>query len=257
MSKICLRCSTVNLDNFSFCKYCGAPLPTIERKTAIPVPEVSADGYNNNISDAEYTAFVGKNADKIVRRFNFFRATERKSSWCFPVLILGVFFGFFGMATYFFFRKMPKIGFVLTLCGVLLVGSELALNLDADRQFLRDYHAVMESAMQNPDILNSLDEVKEQIAPAFEVYFDKYNPAVSLVDRYLVRTVIPVFLSSYASYLYFLTANKRIKELKEKGQGRVEYTDLTRAGGFSVGMLFIPVAVSLLCTIIRAVLMLI
>lgn len=257
MSKICLRCSTVNLDNFSFCKYCGAPLPTIERKTTVFPPEVSADGYANNISDAEYTAFVGKNADKIVRRFNFFSATERKTSWCFPVLILGVFFGFFGMATYFFLRKMPKIGLILTLCGVVLVGSELVLNLDADREFLRAYHGVIESVMQNPDIINNLDEVEEQIAPAFKVYLDKYNPAVSLIDRYLVRTVIPVFLSSYASYLYFLTANKRIKELKEKGHGRVEYTDLTRAGGLSVGMAFIPVAVSLLCSVIRAVLMLI
>ena len=84
MSKICVRCSTVNLDNFTYCKYCGAALPTVEkRQSSVPFREHIHDeapeyeGSKPTVSEEEYAAYVGKNTRFILPKFRTLKETGR------------------------------------------------------------------------------------------------------------------------------------------------------------------------------------
>ena len=112
MSKICVKCSTENQDNFSFCKNCGAALPeTVAAHTnninAQPLStfedralEIDFDG----VGYRELETYVGKNAKKIMPKFISLKLFGRRVSLSFPVLILGFLFGFWG-----FTSVMPRI----------------------------------------------------------------------------------------------------------------------------------------------------
>lgn len=265
MSKICVRCSTVNLDNFTYCKYCGATLPTVEkRQTSVPFREsvvkdavAEAEGLPN-VSDEEYAAYIGKNTRFILPKFRTIKETGRRIYWCLPVLILGLFTGFFGMAAYFFSRKMTKIGIILTLCGLLLTSAELAVNLDADRTLMQGYYGILTEVMENPETFEDAGVLDARLTALFEEYIVSYTPWISYIDRYFARSVLPVMLGAYTTLLYYNSANRRIERLKAASpDGTASAAALKKAGGFSVGMIFIPVAASLLCSAVRVLLLII
>ena len=90
--KICLSCSTENPSHFEYCKHCGAPLPTVDKIVKEEYTPVEEPDFGE-LSYKEYKKFIGKNADSILHDFNTLNTT--RFVFCIPVLLLGLFFGFF------------------------------------------------------------------------------------------------------------------------------------------------------------------
>ena len=84
--KICYQCSTENEEHYSFCKYCGAPLPVVDRAetNSVPTPQrpqaTPYDTEYDGVSGKELAIYVGKNADKIMPKFFAMQLTARKTA---------------------------------------------------------------------------------------------------------------------------------------------------------------------------------
>ena len=265
MSKICVKCSTENQDNFSFCKNCGAALPkTAAAQTDNPntqplttfedrALEIDFDG----VTFTELETYVGKNAKKIMPKFISLKLFGRKVSLSFPVLILGFLFGFYGMAVYFFSRKVFPVALALTLCGVAFSGAQIAAKYEADKAFFSEYSAIVNQIFENPE--ESAQNLEENMLNAYENYTaalgTKEYSFVSFIDLWVVRSMLPVILSGFATYFYYKSAVRRIKKVKETYIESEPY--IKRAGGFSVGLIFIPIAVNFAMSVLSVILVMI
>lgn len=263
MSKICLRCQTENNDNFRYCKYCGATLPTVESKRDDIRSHINANGdpVDGLVNDLELETFVGVNAKNIMPKFLTIRRGGRKIFLCLPVLLLGFFTGCFGMAAYFFFRKMTKIGVILTLCGILLTAGNFLINLQAEKDFINSVYPAYMTAIEkagDPAALNAAaEELSAELDTAYAKLLEETNPILYFIDNYLVRSLVPVALGFYTAYLYYKNALEKIGRIKETLPEEEQPRAIKSAGGISVGLIFIPVAASIFTAFLHALLLLI
>ncbi len=270
MSKICVKCSTKNEDNFSFCKYCGAALPEI---IAAPTNTESLDTPPSTFKDralnldfdgvthAELENYVGKNSKRVMPKFIGLKLFGRKTSFSWPVLILGFLFGFYGMAVYFFSRKVFPVALALTLCGVALSAGVLATRYEADSKFFDSYFVVVNDMFANPESYTEGGEQK--ISDTLSAMYGEYQENIaksqgyavfSFIDLWLARSLLPVIFSAFAPYLYYKSAVGRIKKVKEKHPENPK--KLARAGGFSVVFVLVPPLVSLFVGFVNLILVL-
>ncbi len=200
-NKVCVVCSTENKNHFTYCRYCGALLPVIDRA---PVFEEKPENSEKNpdsalmedgISSEEYCAYIGKGAHRIFPVFKKFEETKSNFYWCFPVLVLGLLFGFYGIAAWFFCRRMEKLGFLATLCGVLGTALDFLLNLRLTNVILQSLASL---TVLDANALNILS------------YYDPVS-----LSR-LLGVIATFFASVFALSLYKNKAKQDI--LKEKVQ---------------------------------------
>lgn len=128
--RICSECGTENEEKYRFCKNCGKELEAegFEQQTYGNVYNQYVNvenGYMNmpeieGIPADEVSAFVGKKAPKIVRKFAKMQVTSSKASWCWPVAILSYFFGPIGAAFWYLYRKMYKLAIIFFAIGIVL-----------------------------------------------------------------------------------------------------------------------------------------
>lgn len=139
MSKFCTRCGTENDEGYVFCKNCGARMQEQQPdSTDNTSGSYDAENYStgagfaspDGIPNEQKAAFIGKNAYKIMNKFNRMDIAASKISWCWPAAILSFLFGFFGTAIWFFYRKMYKTAFLLVGLAVVLLGIRTALTYD-------------------------------------------------------------------------------------------------------------------------------
>ncbi len=121
MSVFCVNCGTENKQEFNFCKSCGAKLLKLEEEAIIPVVNVESQEDENifGVSRQQLKLYIGKNSTKILSRFEGMEKADSKVSFCVPSAVLGLFFGFFGLSFWFFYRKMNKQGWISVLIGTL------------------------------------------------------------------------------------------------------------------------------------------
>lgn len=150
--KICITCSTQNEEHFTYCKYCGALLPVVDRQPDQLPPFDSGDGQADKlgISRKEYKDYVGANCDYILNNFEQIEKTERKMSFCPAVFFLGLFFGFYGISAWFMSRRMVKKGFIILLAGIFFTFIDATLNIGLNRQL---YSLFESSFFISPDSL--------------------------------------------------------------------------------------------------------
>ena len=133
--KICLSCATENPSHFEYCKHCGAPLPIVDKIIKEEPVEIEHPPFGE-VSYNEYCAFIGNNSCSILRDFRTLDASRFVLSL--PVLLLGIFFGFYGMSAWFFYRKLKKAGFILLFTGLLLTFTDAFFNATLNK-WLFDY----------------------------------------------------------------------------------------------------------------------
>lgn len=214
MKKICLNCKTENEQGFQFCKRCGAALPVVEQKANLDAEFVSEGRDNANfeetsidgVSQEHLRSYIGKNHNRILDSFYNMSIYNKKTSFCFPVLILGLLFGFVGMSIWFFYRKMNKIGFLLLSVPIIFSLIDIAINLPNFATFLEDYSRLFSSFIADADAFGTqLDLVTDR----FTQSFTSFIPEIRNLIEYLVA---PVFMSVFALHFY---KNKALKSVKE------------------------------------------
>lgn len=143
MSVFCVNCGTENMEDYNFCKNCGVRL--IKREQLQPVSNYKQQAVNEdpkketikeNTEKAQVDtyikedeseifgtkrrylkAFIGNNSTKVLSRFEGMQLADSIVSFCFPAFILSLFFGFFGLAIWLFYRKMDKFAWLAVLLG--------------------------------------------------------------------------------------------------------------------------------------------
>ncbi|MEE0927615.1 MAG: hypothetical protein UIG59_00365 [Acutalibacteraceae bacterium] len=221
--KICVTCSTENENHFTYCKYCGAPLPVIDRAPVIiEGAECSCEADANpiledGISREEYRAYIGKSADRILPVFEKMEETKSRFYFCIPVLVLGLIFGFYGIAAWFFSRRIIKYGWLATLCGVLLTGLNFFFNLPLNTVVIETL------ASLGPDAYKIL------------AYYDPVSVSG------LIGAVAAFFASVFGLSIYKDKAKKDILKTKAciNNQDELLYT-LTFCGGRRISYAAIP-----------------
>ena len=154
---ICNECKTENEEKYEYCKNCGAKLNRTANQSDIdpftgyplhhqeateqpqnsysytaheqqyPPYSQSKTVYGNSFVEAidgipysEFSAFIGKKADKYMPVFSKMEITATKTSWHWPCALLSFFIGPLGSAIWFFYRKMYKLAIIFAIIGTIL-----------------------------------------------------------------------------------------------------------------------------------------
>lgn len=245
MSKFCNYCGTENNEQYKFCKQCGSSLET-------ETPVTNQYAYNTNqqynpqtpyidgVSYKEMSAFVGKNSHKIIDKFFKMGLADSKISWCWPVAILSFFFGFFGAAFWFLYRKMYKAALIFVALGMVFNIIDLGLTFNSSINIIDDTYNMMTELQQSGDINGAISHFLDMLN---NVSADGNFALVNLFND--IETLLSVVgMGMFSLYFYKNFAVKRIKNIKEQSlEENLYFYTLTARGGVSSGMAALGVAI--------------
>ena len=217
MDKRCSRCGTMNEPEYVYCRNCGTQL---QNQQTPPQPNTYYTPINYNTMNAYATtdyseiepeingvdtkkleAYVGvKNRDKIMSRFIIAHRTGKNVSWfSWVVFLLGMFLGLTVAASWFFYKKMYKVGMLICAISLALTVVVTACNFSENSKFLRtEYNKVK-------------DYSAEQILE-YEVPVKEATTADTLASA--AEFGIVIFLSIIAWNIYYKQSTSRIKKLE-------------------------------------------
>lgn len=229
--KICVGCGVANPEHFTYCKYCGAILPVVDR---IVYEEPSAEDKKYSFGDIsyyEYRRYIGSGADNILYDFELIDR-GRKKVFSLPLLFLGLIFGFFGMSAWFFYRNLKKPAFIMLLIALLFTAVDGLLNASLNQMLVGQISSILGGR-------GDLQTIAESVGGVLSYY------SYSVVNfSSFFSFVASFFVSSFALRLYKKHSYSNILRIKET------YVDgvsapldilLKKAGGTSLGLAFIPV----------------
>ena len=243
-NKICKECGTENEEKYLYCKNCGMALENPKKETVnsgyIPYsqPENSYrntqesyqntqnpynDFYNNpsmhytpkgvvldnisGISSTDFGAFIGKKAVDILPKFSKMEFSNSKTSWCWPVAVLGYFFGPMGAALWFFYRKMYKpavllavIGAILSLVTGVLTFSQMDIDINS-----------MANALEMGDVARYFEELSDSLT-VNETFLGMIGEGIDSISSILTC----VLCGLYGFNIYKKHCVKKINEIKFK-----------------------------------------
>lgn len=258
MSIYCAHCGTENEEKYIYCKNCGAPLGTAKNDNS------AQNGYKydyyadkipteiDGIPSEEITHFVGNNKYKIIDKFAKMSFTGSKISWCWPIAVLSLIFGFFGSAIWLFYRKMYKYGAMALAAGFLITGIKTAVTYAPTRQFVNEvFNAFYElTTATNPDY----EKFSEEINNAVNTFSASKEVAASELISDIVDYTLGLFSGLFGMYLYKNHAFKKISEYRKLNRSGDYYNyGLSAMGGTSVGMVFIAITAIFVINILTSI----
>ena len=229
--KTCVSCGVKNPSQFTYCKYCGAILPVVDRLPKDDVAPEEEKPRFDEVSYYEYRRYLGRGADNILYDFALLDK-GRNIVFSLPLLFLGLVLGFFGMSAWFFYRNLKKPAFILLLTAIVFTAVDALLNASLNQMLVGQ----LSSILGGRDDLNT---IAESVAGVFSYY------SYSLVN-------ISSYFSFAASFFVSATALKYYKKhsyeeiLMIKLRSSEEICEpldilLKKAGGTSIALAFIPV----------------
>lgn len=134
-NKFCAVCGAENKEHFTYCKQCGAFLPVVEKMPRAEAPSYEKKHTFGDITYAEYSRYIKSGADGILFEFE---KLDKGSRFAFslPALFLGLVFGFYGLAAWFFYRNLKKIGFILLMIGAFFTLADALVNYSLVRSLV-------------------------------------------------------------------------------------------------------------------------
>ena len=245
--KICLKCSTENEGNYVFCKYCGAMLPVVDKRYNYPPEDENsreevAEPEIEGISLSDMNRYVGKRPQKFIPKFLRMQALGQSSSFCAPVFILGLFFGFFGTAIWFFWRKMSKLGWLFVGLGLFLEGLDIVVNYSAYCAYMDGFFGLLGDVTRNPQKYADPGTVSDSVNSIVLALEQSFNPVISLISRYVGHLSVPSVASLFALYLYKNKAVSDIKSINESTDDiALRQQLIADKGGCSGLLILIPI----------------
>ena len=200
--------------------------------------EVDFDG----VSGTELYAYTG--SDRIMDKFTSMHLSNSKVSWCWPVAVLSFFFGFFGAAFWFLYRKMYKVAVILIAAGVIfqcagyLVTGEVA---EAE-QFV----AAGQNMTSGSEYLSSETESEEYVVDfTYNLYStDDQTPAQMLWNALesALAIILTVLCGLFSLNIYKEHCIRKIKDYRVNNAGSTYYYyRLATVGGHIGTMILLAV----------------
>lgn len=215
--KRCSRCGTMNEPEYVYCKNCGNLLGNSETQpqnihytpinynTTYPY---AANDYSeiepeiNGVDTKKLQAYVGvKNRDKIMARFIIAHKTGKKvPGFNWVVFITGALLAFPFVSSWFFYRKMFKVGAILCAMSIALTIVVTAVNFPANSENLRKEY----SKIKDYSVEQIIEEETQSLAS---------TTSANTVDA-VVKLGITIFLAINAWQIYYKQSTARIKKLE-------------------------------------------
>lgn len=195
--KICEKCKTVNENDATFCRNCGAKLETVETNAYNSQPEIQTvetsqpqetqpDFRNDAISEQEFYAYIGKNQNRFMPSFKKF-FTGKKASFSPLVFLLTWLISPIAGSFWFFHRKINKLGSIFLSIGIVFTIISSALGvvfvndiIDVAENYVNDYYYSQSYSSNSNTKLNPTanydDEefFKEFFGEDADDYYDDY-----------------------------------------------------------------------------------
>lgn len=255
-NKHCSRCGTINESEYIYCKNCGNPLQSKETPQQQNI-HYTPINYNttNATTDTDYSkiepeingvdtkkleAYVGvKNRDSIMGHFIIAHKTgKRVTGFNWAVFLTGMFFGFTFVSSWFFYRKMYKVGAILCAISIALTVMVTALNFSENSKFLRTEY----------------NKVKDYTTEEIIEYETQDIPEATTVE--LIVTVAQLFATIYLSAnawnIYYKQSTKRIKKLELSNFPNNNQFYQLAGMPSSAAAILIPIGVGILQSVIAA-----
>ena len=229
--KNCISCGVKNPAHFTYCKYCGAILPVVDkfpREEKEPAHEKHRFG---EVSYYEYRQYIGNGAESILYDFELLD-TGRKIVFSLPVLFLGLVFGFFGMSAWFFYRNLKKPALILLLIALVFTAVDSFFNASLNQMLVSQLSGLFSAKADFETVIESISGI-----------FSYYSFLLINFSSY-ISFIASFFVSAFALGYYKKHSYKNILTTKLScAADSVAPLDvlLKKAGGTSVALGFIPV----------------
>lgn len=165
-------------------------------------------------------------------------------SWCWPAAILSLFFGFFGTAIWFFYRKLYKPALICVAIGTAFCVANTIFTYDAVVSLLAQSFDALKEILINPE--NSILEL-QRILEGVEAISQGVNVAGILSD---IENSLSVILGGlFALGIYKNHVSRSIEKISSEYSHDTAFkTRLKYSGGVSGGMAFLGVIIMLILT---------
>ena len=261
---ICSSCGTENEAEYRFCKNCGEEI-LIEKSE--PQSQESGDytyrEYSESATEPDFKSyqkgiildsisgipseeialFVGKKGYDILPKFSKMELSNSKVSWCWPVAILGYLFGPFGAAFWFFYRKMYKPAFILSLIGaaVTIVTTIMTGGINIDFETIMD-------ALANGDMA-AYTAALQNLSPKETVF-----SAVASIIENSANIISCILCGLFGFYFYKKHCIEKISGYRAIGTDKRFYKmGLASIGGVSGGMVALGIVIMIMVSNFAAI----
>ncbi len=237
---ICPVCKTVNEPDYKFCKNCGRSLtentqPNHQGAQYTPPPNFNG-GYNYATPNGNYYGYYGKpytdysaveptledvdtkkvqayvgvqKQDYFMQIFIAMKRLGRKLFINWPVAIMGALLAPPFAASWFFYRKMYRIGLIVCISCLLLTGISTVATYSEVKNELAEI--VVETATLSDQELMNYTRSSENADIGYS-----YTSLVAYALQ-LISLVGVMFLAIYGNYFYYKHVTARIKKLDSAG----------------------------------------
>lgn len=264
-TKICNVCGTANEEEYVYCKNCGSPLmtenssqnaqysPNHNYTNAYGVYGCYADYSEitpelDGVETAKVQAYVGnKNRNKFMQSFIAIAKTGRKAFFNWAVMLTGILLSSVFTASWFFYRKMYKVGLIICAVFVALTVCITAINFNDDAAAVSATYDKI-SSYSEAELTEKLMYSEDGSAITSNAFTSPLSKVVSNVVT-VAEIVAVVLLSVYAYRIYYNHTLKEVKRISATGENQLYIYTLAGKPSLAAAIL-IPFAFNLLIAFI-------
>ena len=196
----------------------------------------------DGVKTEDLAAYIGPNNNRIINKFAKMELSGSKASWCWPAALWGL-LGLCGVAMWFIYRKMYKLGIILLALGVLLDGVIAYAGNGAINSFDNFVSEFLFEGSSNSEF-GELEEIPE-IENGNNVNNDIVTKVALLLGDIVFLSGI-AFGGVFGLYIYKKHTAKKIKRYNLlNASQRYHQIGLMATGGTSAGFAVLAFLVSL------------
>ncbi len=205
-----------------------------------PEKEPIMNRFFDGVSAEDMFNYTGKKP-KLYAKLQKQQMTPMNKLFCLPLLILGILFGFFGMACWYIYHKLYKQAAIFFGLAFFFYAINIA----------GVYSVIDGLATALPELITSPNEPTDQeIAMFFQTIIKGFPIALNALSYIgnLAQFVLAIVMPFYAYNTYRLTAIERIKKARLLPYG----VDISSVGGTAKGYLALAIGVGIIIIIIAS-----
>lgn len=188
----------------------------------------------DGVKAEDLAAYIGPKNERIINKFSKMELTGSKVSWCWPASAWGL-LGPIGVALWFMYRKMYKLGIIILAIGILLNTTATVIAGNGTSSITGFYTDIF-GGYEEPEesVLEEIPEIEEgKKDNAYSTF--RADIAVIFKDTIMISSVILAGL--FSMYAYKKHTIKKIKRYNIVNSTQMYHQlGLMSVGGTAVGM---------------------